>query len=51
MTNNPSENTWHEFLKTSKTGPSVERFIAEFFQFFTKIIERFVLSGQLEIRV
>ena len=26
MTNNPSENIWHEFTKASKIGPSMESF-------------------------
>ena len=34
-----------QILKTSKTGPSMEKFIAEFFQFSAKIIDSFVLSS------
>ena len=45
MTNNPSENIWDEFTKTSKIGPSMESLIAEFLQFFVKIIKSFVLSS------
>ena len=39
MTNNPWENIWDEFTKTSKIRPSMEGLIAEFFQFSAKIIE------------
>ena len=39
MTNNPSENIWDEFTKTSKIGPSIESLNADFFQFSVKIIK------------
>ena len=39
MTNNPSENIWDEFVKTSKILK------AGFFQFSAKIMKRFVLSS------
>ena len=42
MTDNPSENSWDEFTKTSKIGHSMESLIAEF---STKIIKSFVLSS------
>ena len=45
MTDNPSENIWDEFTKTSKIGPSIESLIAEFFQFSAKITKSFVLSS------
>ena len=32
MTDNPSENIWVEFTKTSKIGPSMESLNADFFQ-------------------
>ena len=49
MTDNPSENIWNEFMKTSKIGPSMESLISEFFQFSAKIIKHFVLSSYLGI--
>ena len=45
MTNNPSENIWNKFTKTSKTGPSMESLTAEFFNFSAKIIKSLVLSS------
>ena len=42
MTNNPSENIWDEFRKTSKKGDYMESLIATLFQFSTK---NFVLSS------
>ena len=45
MTDNPSENIWNEYTKTSKTGSSMESLIAEFFQFSAKIIKSLVLSS------
>ena len=42
MTNNPSENIWDDFTKTSKIGPSMESLNAEF---SGKIIESFVFSS------
>ena len=50
MADNPSENIWDEFTKTSKMGHSMESLI-EFFQFSTKIIKSFVLSSQLRIHL
>ena len=32
MIDNPSENIWDEFTKTSKIGPSMESLNADFFQ-------------------
>ena len=34
MTSNPSKNTWDEFTKTSKTGPSMESLISIYIYFF-----------------
>ena len=45
MTYNPSENIWDKFTKASKIGPSMESLIADFFQFFSKVIKSFVLSS------
>ena len=45
MTNNTSKNIRDEFTKTSTIGLSMESLIAEFFQFFAKIIESIVLSS------
>ena len=36
MANNPPENIWDEFTKTSKIKPSMESLIVEFFYFFAK---------------
>ena len=41
MTNNPSENIWDNFTKTSKTGPSMESLNADFFQFFFDFFQVF----------
>ena len=38
MTNNLSENNWHEFTKTSKIGPSIESLNVDFVQFSAKIL-------------
>ena len=38
MTNNPSEESWHKFTKTSKKGPFIESLNADFFQFSAKIL-------------
>ena len=45
MTNNPLENIWDEFTKTSKKRPPMESLIPEFFKFSAKIIKSFVLSN------
>ena len=36
MANNPPENIWDEFTKTSKIKPFMESLIVEFFYFFAK---------------
>ena len=53
MTNNPSENIWDEFTKTSKIGPSVgpSKFKCWFFSISAKTIKIFVLSSELGIRI
>ena len=43
MIDNPSENIWDEFTKTSKIGPSMESLNADLFQFSAEIIKSFVL--------
>ena len=45
MTNNPSENIWDKFTKTSKIGFSLESLVVEFFQFSVKVTKSFVLSS------
>ena len=45
MTNNPSENIWDKFTKTSKVEPFMESLNADFFQFSAKIIKSFTLSS------
>ena len=37
MSNNPLENIWDEFTKTSEIEPSIESLIAEFFNFLPKL--------------
>ena len=51
MINNPSENIWEKFIKTSKTGLSMESLNGDLFHFFTKIFKSFVLNGSLGIHL
>ena len=41
MINNPSENIWDKFAKTSKIGPSMESLNAEFFSVFCQNYQKF----------
>ena len=41
MTNNPSENIWGKFTKTSKIGPSMESLNAVLFSILSQIYQKF----------